>query len=234
MKKLLVGFVAAFTVSLFAVAGNAAAYTAGNLAVAFLDDDTSTEYVIEIGDLTSMDLSASNVELAAAGSFNLDYDRVGMFGYTVETPIPGVTVQERWFGLTTDVEATANSNLATSFVGAAGTTTLGEHSMSIDASYNTGMNSGGKADGTYSGYNNVYFSYGEAVLSEDSVDMYLYYFDAFSNLVLDGENNYQAVISFNGDGSIVLNQTSTVPVPGAVVLLGTGLVGLVGLRRKMS
>ena len=223
---------AAFTVSIFAVAGNAAAYTSDTLAVAFLDDDTSTELVIEIGDLTSLDLSASNVELAAAGSFNLDYDRVGMFGYTTQTPIPGVTVQERWFGLTADVEATVNSNLATSFVGAAGVVSLGEHSTSILSSYNYGMNSDG--NGGYAGYNNAYGSFGEAVIAADGVDLYLYHFDAFSNLVVDGDNSYSAVISFNGDGSIVMNQTSAVPVPGALVLLGSGLVGLVGLRRKQS
>lgn len=230
MKKLMVVVLAAF--SIFAVAGNAAAFSSDHLGVAFIDDDTSTELVIDLGDLTSMDLSASNVELAAAGSFNLDYDRVGLFGYATVTPMPGITVQERYFGLTADVEPTVNSNLATSFVGAAGVTSLGEHSTSISSSYDYGMNSDG--NGGYAGYNNAYGSFGEAAIAADGADLYLYHFDAFSNLVVDGENYYSAVISFNGDGSIVMNQTSATPVPGALVLLGSGLVGLVGLRRRQS
>jgi hypothetical protein len=185
-----------------------------------------------------MDLSATNVELAAAGTFNLDYEKVGMFAWTdvtMSTPIGDLVVPHLFYGLTVDVEATANNGLTPAYQGAIATVSMGvDLAMSNPTSYDYLMNSG--ADGGYLDYNNSYASFGEAVLTEDGVDMYLYEFFA-GNLQPDGENNYVAVLSFNGDGSIVLNQAGdnpTVPVPGAIVLLGTGLIGLVGLRRKQS
>ena len=232
MKKLMVVVLAAF--SIFAVAGNASAFVADHLGVVFTDLDNQVELGIDLGDLTSMDLSATNVELAAAGTFNLDYEKVGMFArtnVTISTPIGDLVTPHLFYGLTVDVEATANNNLTSAYQGAMTVVSMGDDlDMSNPTSYDYVMNNG--ADGGYTGYNNSYASFGEAVLTEDGVDMYLYEFFA-GNLQPGVENNYVAVISFNGDGSVVLNQAA-VPVPGAIILLGTGLIGLVGLRRKQS
>jgi hypothetical protein len=58
-------------------------------------------------------------------------------------------------------------------------------------------------------------------------DVYMYEYDAMNNAWDYG------TIRLYADGSAVLNPTSNpVPVPAAVWLLGSGLLGLIGIRRR--
>ncbi len=64
------------------------------------------------------------------------------------------------------------------------------------------------------------------------VDQYLYYYG--SNPDLGGQGTAVAKIRTNADGSTTLSSLAPTPIPAAIYLFGSGLVGLVGMRRKMS
>ncbi|RJR22835.1 MAG: VPLPA-CTERM sorting domain-containing protein [Nitrospiraceae bacterium] len=66
--------------------------------------------------------------------------------------------------------------------------------------------------------------------SDSYVDQSLYYYSS-NNIVQNGVNI--ATIRTWANGTTELNPSS-VPVPAAVYLLGSGLLGLVGIRRKMA
>ena len=54
-----------------------------------------------------------------------------------------------------------------------------------------------------------------------------------SKLVFYGSDNYGGVF-FPSIDNMVINESAAVPIPGAVWLLGSGLLGLAGLRRQVS
>jgi hypothetical protein len=105
-----------------------------------------------------------------------------------------------------------------------------------------------KLDGTpgnFAGFNNN-FAQGTttigAIGDADYVDYYLWHFvegaldlgDSYGNGAV---TDYQAVLRFNKEGSVVLNPNglpvpAPVPVPAAAWLLGSGVLGLFGLRRR--
>ncbi len=108
------------------------------------------------------------------------------------------------------------------------------------SSYDYKMNGGSKSPGQYSGLNSA-LALGEANLgllnTQDHVDMYLYEVarvgSAWAN-VAGAATPYVATLRFNVDGSTVINavDAAAVPAPASMLLLGTGLLGLLGLRRK--
>jgi hypothetical protein len=108
--------------------------------------------------------------------------------------------------------------------------------MSNEAEYYT-------TDGSYAGINTVSASFGEAVLSDyaNCVDLYLWgvRHDTMATTVLTDDLNSSlglvATLRFNKTtGETILNPTDTcpVPVPAAAWLLGSGLLGMFGLRRR--
>jgi hypothetical protein len=72
------------------------------------------------------------------------------------------------------------------------------------------------------------------------IDFYLWHY--VSGVLDQGDEygngavtDYTAVLRFNKEGSVVLNPNglpSAVPVPAAAWLLGSGILGLFGLRRR--
>ncbi|BBO68366.1 hypothetical protein DSCA_22960 [Desulfosarcina alkanivorans] len=91
------------------------------------------------------------------------------------------------------------------------------------------------ADGAYAGL--LTGGYGMASLAslaiDGQVDIYLYQYDGNTlNTGFDAATDYAAMVSIFDNGDVVLNAPSAVPVPAAVWLLGSGLLGLIGIRRK--
>jgi hypothetical protein len=110
--------------------------------------------------------------------------------------------------------------------------------------YDVNMN-GTLTPGQYAGFNPTPEDgevnlgvFGDADSSNDTITMYL--FGYFRNGVspLTGvyltngitDDNFLATITLSDDG--ILTIVNPVPVPGAIWLLGSGLLGLLGLRRK--
>ncbi len=97
--------------------------------------------------------------------------------------------------------------------------------------YNVKMNTAGA--GTYQGLNTTVGYEAELVTAKNAgfVDMYLYHVNGAAP-VLAGDT-YEAVIRLAADGTVTFTPNA-VPVPGAAWLLGSGLIGLAGLRRKKN
>ena len=112
-------------------------------------------------------------------------------------------------------------------------------------SYDHLMNSDSTSPGCYADFSNDYLAnVGEANLGAlnagagSYVDMYL--FEAMGESWLDGDfvtDTYRATMRIGIDdvGNLYTTMTpNVVPIPGAVWLLGSGLLGLVGIRRRKS
>lgn len=116
-------------------------------------------------------------------------------------------------------------------------------------SYYAKMNASGKTNGTYAGQLEVGFAEGKLASLDAGgyVDMYLYHYGTdMDNFLATGDPAYlytllpnsdgsnYAVLRLNADGSTILNPTSSseVPLPGAMLLFGSSLLGLFGIRRK--
>jgi hypothetical protein len=113
--------------------------------------------------------------------------------------------------------------------------------------YDMLMNGAGTSPGQYNGFNVVDSANGEGNLgvfgdadpTNDSITMYLVGYQRLSfgdtggsltNGLMSGVN-YLATITLEADGTLTI---SNVPVPGAIWLLGSGLLGLLGLRRRIA
>jgi hypothetical protein len=88
----------------------------------------------------------------------------------------------------------------------------------------------------YTGMVSEPYAEAEFPVSNSYVDLFLYQYatDLDTLELYQVGTSYAAIIRLTATGDLILNptQTSEVPVPGAVWLLGSGLAGLAGLRRR--
>jgi hypothetical protein len=243
MKKLLSVVFAAFM--MFAAADSALAWDASELTAVLYADETDGEIGIDLGDITTI-LGSGTTTLAAAGTWSLDMFtndwaytdlNIGLFASNGD-----YSVLTSYIGTTSDTKPEINSGAAYTAIGAFGaaTGTFGDASVGFNETYG-GINTYGEVmnvnsttPGYYTGLN-ASWNGAEGTFTDgvDYVDMYLYAIYADGSVVEGADTDYVSVVRFNTDGSIVLNPgTSATPVPGALVLLGTGLAALAGLRRR--
>ena len=253
MKKFLVTILAAFMVC--AVAGSAAAFSNGDLTLVLYNPD-DTEVAFNLGQVSGIDFGQANVELQTgisgysflddmAGTSILDDVKVGMISSnnaTFSSMFSSTLADDAYtVALTTlSVFGNAVTDLYNNTYGPTTDKYVGDPKTN---QFHAWMNENGNAMGSYQGLNGApdrtkavgTFTNGvaEIYLYEISVDFGTFEVVNVKGTGVNAGLDHIAKISIYEDGRVVLNEgASPVPVPGAVVLLGSGLLGLVGIRRR--
>ncbi len=241
MKKIL-GLIIAVGM-LFAFAGQAAAFDSNDLVMVIYNAEDK-EVAVNLGDLSTIDFSSTLVVndadyLSMFGSNVSDWDDLSLafFGGSQDYSNYGAFFATTKSSLDSygDIGTLLNSayNLYTAY-GDGDVFVVDASTATGATTYNMKLNSNGTAPGFYAGTNSADKDYGEAdlsaLLTDGSVEMYLYYIiPDWTTMTMtldkgaDASTDYFGVISF---------QTQAVPVPGSLLLLGSGLLGLLGIRRK--
>lgn len=159
------------------------------------------------------------------------------------------------FATTSEVAPTANTNTIDNFYNGNNNlkTNMPEGSTveTYAASGNNAFGNRMNVSGDYAGLNLAGAADAPAILAslDDGgfVDMYLYEFlfqstiidyvtfesETTSTLLPGAAADYSAVIRLTADGDVIVNPINAeVPIPGALVLFASGIVGLIGIRRK--
>ena len=243
MKKFLV--IAAAALLMFGLTGQANAYfSTGDLIRVMYDSQTGVEIGTDLGAITTLQ-GASNYTLQAAGASN-----------TVALSSFGATAT--WGQVDTAYFAESSSSVpGTGWIAAVTTPTDGSRKggsllsgLNTVMSYYTGLG----ATATVSGSTTNPSSYVDLGLSGGNYGSFLTgstnsYGAEVNNAIGGTQNLYSwALTSSNGnqagtlvsslsivtlDGTTTINpQTSATPIPPSVLLMGTGLLGLVGIGRR--
>ncbi len=248
MKKLLVSILAAFMV--FAVAASASAdFSDTTLSMVVYDENE--EMAFDLGLFSGIDFTATNTILRNAtgdvlSNFNdSTYGDLGI-GIFAADMMYTADANKRYASVfaTTGETQGVNSLPLTSLAGyqnavgyllrdyAGGDGTY----VGASTSFIERMNNGGNAPGYYAGMNAAMSVEGIGSFIDGVVDMYLYGFavdmSTMEVMKMTGATTeYFAHIQLSSDGQVVLNPNA-VPVPGALILMASGLLGVVGIRRK--
>ena len=231
---------------------SAAPWDQSSLALYVYNENNNQVAVSLLEDAATFDFTQQNVTLAGAGTVNLgqfpgisSWGALSM-GAEAAYHVSGTDYTE-WFVTTNPLAppAVSGSNLLSfhsmngSVKSGASGADPGDSGVSVlpssnQLSYDYVANKNSTVPGGYGGFNSD-FADGEAILDALDVpgaymDMYLY---RFNLTTADAAGNpYAAVLRLSSDGSVILNPT--VPEPASLALIGTALLGLVGVRRKFS
>ncbi len=246
MKKIIM--LLAVAVLMFGFSGQAmAAFADGDLIQVIYQTgvNNGNEYITDLGSfgaLTSLTTATqlfSNNNLFSLGALNTPNTyQVAYFSYDSAIGTSGAY----WVSGSSVVPSNARSggnkifNGLTSVQAGFGTgTTAGAYTIATVSqgnsnSYMQGMDGGVAGSANFNGFTNN-TSTGEATITGSYVDQYLYYF-ATPNTA--GSAVEVADIRTYSDGHTVINPSvATTPIPPSVLLMGSSLIGLVGIRRKM-
>ena len=228
MKKLVLAMAAAFLVFAAAAGSASAASFANGDLVLVLYEEGGNEVAIDLGEIADYTVNYANY----ADNFDdISNVKVGLF--SVGTLADCFAGNSFYYGSADSDNAPeltmsafmSSVGLATdTYTSYAGDTTDGVTVISETATgaYYTYLTLGGTSPGAYGG---ISLTGKEATFDDDGNSIiYLYGYTAGpSGITVANDGNYVAAISI-----------SSVPVPGTLVLLGSGILGLVGLRRKNS
>jgi hypothetical protein len=261
MKKVLSAVV--ISAAVVATAGQAYAFGNFTLTQAMYDMENKVEIGVDHGNVgVDFNFTDTNVVLntvnyqAIAASYGADATTMKT-GFWLDAFVnTSDMIQDIYFVTTTpDAPAPTGNTKYASFNSAANTLGFAYGNLDLDTdgvvdreyqdtnAYMDKMNAN-STDGSYAGAN-LNFLLGEidiAAMTGDTQDVYLWHMQynktkvdgvaIGSKLIAGAYNDYTAVIQFNKvTGTSTLNP---VPVPAAAWLLGSGLLGLVGLRRRKA
>ena len=239
MKKL-VGILAAACLT-FCATSNALAEFVVDHTLTLSIYDTTVEYGYDLG--YDVDLTQTGVTLFEGIDVSDTSLNVSVFfsNYDSETTVVGLTTDttDGWY--VSDGKAGPFNNTTFDILGFAYDGIFGnmENTAEITPSdnyWNFGANNYFGTKGNYNGFvtggTPVLQPSLDALATEDFVDIYLYKFvGADIDTGLDATTAYAGVLRITSDGDVILNP---VPIPGALVLISTGLLGVLGIRRKTA
>jgi hypothetical protein len=180
--------------------------------------------ITEIGSTFAGDTSLADLQLAGAGVLNY-FD---MISFT--------QIQNAAFAVQKDSDFTISSALFNTLETTVNYSSF-PHDDGVDGTPTVASNgdlAGSLGNGTLNGFlgQDYVGTISLADLTADNfISMDIYTVDGNDGWTVT-DTNYDLVIGL--DGNMVYAQVSTVPIPGALVLLGSGLLALVGVRRRRN
>ena len=243
MKRFIVSVLAAFMV--FAVTASASADFSKTTLVLVIYNPDDTEVAYDLGEIGALNFGAQHqISRAADGNFMADFTATAGIGdLSVGIFAAEQSTYTTIFGTTAPVHGndTPIANIV-GFQNAANALYLDYGFLSVGGKYtgestnyfNAKMNNQGNAPGYYAGVNTANMNEGVGRFDANGVvDLYLYQFVGdlyeadYTRKVTGTNSEYIAHIQVHPDGQVIL-----LPVPGAIVMLASGLIGIVGIRRK--
>jgi hypothetical protein len=249
MKKLLV--IAAAALLMMGVAGQAQAYfTAGDLIQVMYDSKTNVEVATDLGvisglsgvtnDKLAADGASSAVSLSSFGTGAAWSDVVvAYFGVSpLNTLAPsGSNPIQLWIGAQSAPTATMSKsggikNQIGSAIGVytANTTTASAVITGSNPGYPNGYNT--FAGGTYMGFLAAPGNYGAEVSAATDQQLNLYTYTFTSTRGTNPVMTQVSGILIDTNGGVTTINPSAVPIPPSILLMGSGLLGLVGIGRR--
>lgn len=251
MKKIMMLLLA--VVLMLGVSGKAMAYFGGDELIRVeytANNGSGTEYATDLGNYTSLLSSVytgpsillntsnapANLSTGYVAYFMVDYqgtNTVNGQAWTSGALTNSGVSNAASFGIFEGGVASASAGFGS--VGTTQTVSLAQSNLS---SYWNQMDGGGAGIGSAASFLNsiqhVGMDQSLAGLSGPGyVDQYLYYYGSTPDA--GGQGTPVAILQTNANGSTtILGIPPSVPIPAAIYLFGSSLLGLVGLRRKMS
>lgn len=247
MKKKMIVLLAAALLTLGAAGSALASF--GDQQLEMFAYNGSSEVAINLGaaDLTSLDsfkaslgLLAGNITTGAsavsalggtiyAGILGVDFANTGNVAISGAPGNSAITASDTQYG-----NATAAMNMINNYYKTispvANVVTAGRAALD---SYYVHMDSSGPGLGNFGSLVPL-TTHGDATTTlAAAVTQELYYLDSNNNWPNFVDTGYKATI--NTDGSVTIAQTTAAtPIPAAIYLMGSGLLGMVGLRRRKN